>query len=457
MKKLLACATMLFAGVLAMLLMQPAAFADEGGGLGFTFDQLFASPESGDAKKPLDFAKFDLKAALGGFAQVRYISVEDDKDLALNGSYDYWSIPRVRLNAKMDADKGLGAFVQVDFMAENSPLMDAWGQWKADDLFYVRAGQFVIPFGWQMPISPYELATINYGQTATYLNPFYTVVNPSYAAFRDQGFIVGGTVGRSKGQRNEKYKVEENGILYWQLGLFNGQGRYAGSAKQNDGHGALCGRIGFQPIRPCKIEKKGEDSGKTAAKSSKNLLDFGISYWRESEGDAAKQYLKTRFGFDWRLYMNEQITFQGEFVTNSGTDTLDVDNTGAFVNPAEYGESPAYGFWAEFGWKFKTIEASPDKKQPAQFIQPMIKYDYFNCDAKYLTPQDEATGKAAPFKYGASTVFSLGFNYYLSDSAYFQMFYEMHLEELNKRDFWPTHDPSQFHNDVFLFQLNLKF
>ena len=107
-------------------------------------------------------------------------------------------------------------------------------------------------------------------------------------------------------------------------------------------------------------------------------------------------------------------------------DILDVDSDGNFEE-AGPGEAKATAFFLELGYKIKAKKENTETKSPAQFITPMLKFDYLSCDAASLTP-----GGGTLLPYGASTVVSLGFNYQLAECAYLQVFYEIHMEEDDK-------------------------
>ncbi len=418
---------------------QGNAAADDGDGwTTFNLSDVFAP-----AKKTV-YNDLNLKTALAGFTQVRFTATENDRDLGEVN--DEWKLLRMRLKAKMTADPGLTTFFQLDLM-QDYPVMDAFIKWKKDDFLSIQAGQFVIPFGWQMPISPYSLETINYGQSIK--------LCPVSGAFRDQGILFAGTIGKKTGKESDQRKHETIGAFDWKLGFFNANGRQAGGAVSDDSHMGMLVRLGFQPIRPWKIKAaKSRKTGKIVRKASSNndLLSFGINIWQETESLGSSKYKKGRFAFDFRLRMKKFI-FQGEIWTNSGTDTLDVDSNGNFVNPTEPGEAKAMAMFFEFGYEFEVYQG--DKTYPAQTLTPMLKIDMLDCDADRLRPTD-AIGSLLPL--GKSTVVALGFNYKISSQFYLQMFYEIHMEELDKEEvFGPPQDPSAFHNDVFMLQMNVKF
>ena len=195
-----------------------------------------------------------------------------------------------------------------------------------------------------------------------------------------------------------------------------------------------------------------------------DLLEFGISYWvgnkRNKEGT---RYSKGRFGIDFRLQENfssrESLIFQGEFITNIG-DTAKVDDAGRFL-PDEIGEAKASGYFFELGYRFMVKNRNPETKSPAHFLTPMIKYDFIDCDSPYLNVDD--TTKILPW--GASTIVALGFNYEISGSAYFQIFYEMRMERKDKSDAREIYGDdsragkkaSPFHNDQLIVQFGFKF
>ncbi len=341
---------------------------------------LFAGGENEKAKV------FNMKLALTGFTQVRFTQIENDKDV-VTGDEDFLDVIRMRFCAKMTADKGLTTFFQLD-MGDDEVLMDAWVQYKHSDHFYVRAGQMIPPFGWEMPLSPYSLATINYGQVIGKMCPVI-------GAFRDQGFFIGGTAMKEKG--------EANGPLYWKLGFFNGSGRNLGA---DDSHGALFFRLGIQPVR--KKDNKGD------------MVDFGLNYWKEKEGSGGAAYVKVRTALDFRVHMKEWI-FQGEYWTNSGSDDL-----------AAGGEPDTSGYFFELGYKIVT-DAKVGEFTP--YWVPMLRYDYYD--------EENAV-------YGATTVTSVGCNYHMASCAYLQVFFEIHAEENEVGG-------SELHNNKLLIQMNVKF
>lgn len=381
--------------------------------------KLFMPTESNDKWEP---DKFDLKLKLAGFGQFLFQAIEDDRDTPPSTSYDQWSVSRFRFKGLMTADKNLSAFFQLDF-AQDMVLMDAWAKWAANDYFSIKVGQSIIPFGWQMPVAPAKLLTITYGQAVTALSPVT-------GAFRDQGIWISGTFGK------DQHTTCKTGFFYYDLSITNGSGRNLGP---DDGHEAYGLRLGFRPINPGqKMEMKRvryKRTGKIGTKlfpvgdKEKNMVDFGISYWQETEGDTGTdtQFQKGRFGFDFRVWI-ENFVCQGEFIS---TMSDDVD---------ENGEYEASGFFIELAYKIATVKENPSEKQPAQYVQPALKFDMLMGEDEDLT--------LLPL--GDQTVISLGANYYFSSQFVAQMFYEIRQEEEDLGD-------GPWHNDRLLFQVNVTF
>lgn len=369
------------------------AKADEGG---TTFDlgKLFA-PEDG---KKADWMPEKFKLKLAGFGQILFNTIENDKD-ATTSTVDTWRVSRFRFKGKMTADKNLSAFFQIDFV-QDITLMDAFASWKINDYLCLKAGQFVIPFGWQMPIAPSSLATINYGQTVA--------LCPVTGGFRDQGAWLGGTYGRNA------EIGEKKGPVYWDIALVNGSGRVN---FPDDKYGAKCARIGIQPIRP--------------NKEKKDMLDFGISYWTELQDDGAGgSYDRGRLGIDFRYHSGCWVV-QGEYVSKIG-DTYELGET-------PEGEIEASAYFIEVGYKYQLTKDDPETKTPAKYIQPMLRYDVLDTEDVALAP------------YGKSTIIALGFNYILSPSATIQIFFEQHNEEEDDLS------GNELHNDEFLAQIVFTF
>ncbi len=226
----------------------------------------------------------EVRFKVSGFGQVRYQYSENAVD-----DFDV-SRARIKINGKL-GDR-ISLFSQLDTTLDNI-LCDYWIQFDYSRYISLRVGQFCIPFGWQTPISPYNLLTVDYSQVISNLN--------GGGDLRDQGLMFSGEVG----------------YLNYVLAVTNGEGR--NESDEND-QKAFVGRVGLRPIKG---------------------FEWGVSGYYGDRGQT--RYTRKRIGTDIR-YNYGVLLLQGEYI-HSDDDT---------INTAIESEShtlPGEGYFIEVGYK----------------------------------------------------------------------------------------------------------
>ncbi|MFC1693627.1 hypothetical protein ACFL1R_09000 [Candidatus Latescibacterota bacterium] len=247
----------------------------------------------------------DVNVSLTGFIQNQYESHENADDT--------FKLLRARPRIKASLGERVSFFVQLD-LAYDRIMNDIWVELNYNDYAKLRIGQFLLPFGKQTPINPYNLLTINYSQ----------VVSKLFGGgdLRDVGIIIHGNFSESN--------IAVLDMFNYSVSCVNGEGSGSGVSEQNE-QKAFLGRIGVKPLNGLELGASGYSGKRGIAKIERNRI--GVD-----------------FRFDW-----ENLLIQGEYIQS--TDETDA----TLAHTVEGG-----GYFVEAGYKITPL------------IQPMLKYDVWD-------------------------------------------------------------------------------
>lgn len=174
------------------------------------------------------------------FAQTRFDATIDDDGL----KNDQFSVSRVRIRATGKMLNKLGFFAQLD--AASSPaLKDVRLRANYIPHLTLEAGRFLLPFGIQTPVNPYNLTTVDYCQVISTLNkglwdvgasaygkyPLNDKISLSYA-----GAIVNGNTGDYTDNNKSKDYLGRLGVSL-PAGISVGGSAYIGKKPKLDDKG----------------------------------------------------------------------------------------------------------------------------------------------------------------------------------------------------------------------------
>ncbi len=226
---------------------------------------------------------------------------------------DTFKLLRARPKLRAVLGEHVVFFVQLD-LAGDRILKDVWMELDYCTYAKLRVGQFTLPFGWQTPVSPYNLLTINYSNVVSKLN--------GGGDLRDVGMMLRGNL------TDSNIPVLES--LNYAVALVNGEGTGSNIAERNDQKNVV-GRVGLAPLEG---------------------LDLGVSAYFGERGVARKA--RERVGVDARFTL-ANLLIQGEFIQSS-------DETDATLSHTVEG----MGYFVEAGYKI-----TPQ-------IQPVCKFDVWD-------------------------------------------------------------------------------
>ena len=254
--------------------------------------------------------KSDVQMSLTGYIQTQYEYHENAKDT--------FKLLRARPRIKGVLNDQVSFFLQLDF-AYDRIMRDIWVELQYCDYAKIRVGQFLLPFGKQTPINPYNLLSVNYAQ----------VVSKLYGGgdLRDVGIMVHGSF--------KKSDIPVLKLFNYVVAGVNGEGTGSGITELNEEKSFL-GRLGFVPH---------------------DGLEVGVSGYVGKRGTNKDD--RSRMGVDFK-YQWENILVQGEYMVSNDdpVDPLVVAHT-----------AEGRGYFVEFGYKITSR------------FQPVLKIDVWDPDA----------------------------------------------------------------------------
>jgi hypothetical protein len=284
--------------------------------------------QAASGKKPEEKALDKPELSWGGFSQ--FMFRYDDN------APETFDVTRMRFKVTGSYDF-LSFFVQADTESTSGILLDYWANISCPNYkkeFNLRAGRFTVPFGWQTPISPYELLTINYSQIVSRLfgtaQPFDlisgtppTIVPPAkdWDNLRDQGFYIHGVC-----EPKFKFGREFKPTIGYAAGILNGESR---AAEDSNDDKASIFRVYVTPnITP----KVGATLGFSYYDGSRFYATDPLE--KPDPADPTKsipvaangrEFSRRMHGIDWRFEFFGRLLIQGEFIHGE-------------VNASEYGK-----------------------------------------------------------------------------------------------------------------------
>ncbi|HVN57348.1 MAG TPA: porin [Bacteroidales bacterium] len=214
---------------------------------------------------------------LSGYTQVRYQRTEE------KGKTSGFDIRRARLDLKGNISPYFSYGLQADF-AGSPKLLDAYGDIKLAEYFFVTLGQFKIPLTYENQISDNKIEITDRSQ----------VVEALVARSKD---LLGNTNGRDIGIMAGGALLKINGqpLIEYRLGIFNGSGiNVADTANSNKD---FSGRLLVNPVK-----------GLTIGGSFYNGFD------KVNKPDVAgKAQTRDRFGFELN-YSLPRLLIRGEYL-----------------------------------------------------------------------------------------------------------------------------------------------
>lgn len=185
--------------------------------------------QASEASKKSFFLTAARQITINGYSQVRYQFFNE------NGKKDGFDIRRARLDLKGALTPFFSYRIQTDF-ADKPKLIDAYGEFKLNDLLTITAGQFKIPLSLENLTSSNKLEMIDRSQ----------VVEALIARGKD---VIGNQNGRDIGLQASGvlYKVKDLNVIEYRIGVFNGSGiNVADTANENKD---IAGRLLITPIK----------------------------------------------------------------------------------------------------------------------------------------------------------------------------------------------------------------
>ena len=363
-----------------------------------------AAPTAGvplDAPKPVPLVVQPGKVPaieFAGFGQVWYTYLETGACAAgkcTQSDNSLFKVQRARLVMKgvIPGAEFLSYFGQIDYFGGpelstqgatsgtlNLPIMlDFWINAKiVGDYLQLKAGEMLIPFGYEPPRSPYDLELITYSLVYGAGMKYAGTQLGFFPYLRDMGVQIHGEA-KFNGGHGINYKV----------GIFNGQGLYQqdiitlGGNRWKD----FMGRIGY--------------SYRADAKNDKALrADFGVSgYYGDQnlKGDVSgnADFKKWRSGVDLRIDWNN-LLFAAEYLVGIPANIATDDKN--FASKVNF---KAYGAYAMLGYAI------------IGKVQPVIRYDIWSQETAH-----------SPTKYYEVQAVTAGINYLFCKNAKVSIVYE---------------------------------
>lgn len=164
---------------------------------------------------------------ISGYAQVRYEFKGGD------ASTSTFQLRRVRVSF----DGNISPKIDYKLQAEltSFKLVDAYFSYKPLDALNVRAGQFKLPFSIEnTDYGPTKIELIDYPMALTYLVGYHEAIGED--VIKANGRDLGAKI----------YGKFANGIVAYDLGVFNGRGL---NAKDNNKSKDVVGRLNIRPIK----------------------------------------------------------------------------------------------------------------------------------------------------------------------------------------------------------------
>lgn len=238
----------------------------------------------------------NVKLSGYGMTQYQYSSRENDKSntfnlrmfrLALDGRIMdefYWKA-QVQLNGNTST---LGSSPRV---------VDLFAEWQRYSTFRVKIGQFKRPFTFENPIHPITQGFMSYSQNVLKLVGMSDRTGEHASNGRDLGVQIQGDFLPNAEGRN---------ILYYQLGVFNGQGT---NTKDVDQRKDVIGGIWVAPIKGLRLGVFGWE-GSAARKGT----------WTDENGNShsgVRSLPKHRYAISGEYLCNDW-TFRSEYVHSTG-------------------------------------------------------------------------------------------------------------------------------------------
>ncbi len=238
----------------------------------------------------------NVKLSGYGMTQYQYSSRENDKSntfnlrmfrLALDGRIMdefYWKA-QVQLNGNTST---LGSSPRV---------VDLFAEWQRYSAFRVKIGQFKRPFTFENPIHPITQGFMSYSQNVLKLVGMSDRTGEHASNGRDLGVQIQGDFLPNAEGRN---------ILYYQLGVFNGQGT---NTKDVDQRKDVIGGIWVAPIKGLRLGVFGWE-GSAARKGT----------WTDENGNShsgVRSLPKHRYAISGEYLCNDW-TFRSEYVHSTG-------------------------------------------------------------------------------------------------------------------------------------------
>lgn len=236
---------------------------------------------------------------LSGYTQIRYLQMEQ------KGTIRGFDIRRARVDLKGSITPFFAYRVQAE-LVDRPKLLDAYGEIKIADYFFITVGQFKIPFSMENLASSNKLEMIDRSQA----------VEALVARGKD---VIGNQNGRDIGLQFGGGFLKRNGVpvIEYRLGFFNGSGiNVADTANDSKD---VAGRLVFNPVKG---------------------LSFGGGYYG-GYGKAVKSEVpgssqaRNRLGFE-ASYILSRFSVKGEYIFANDRNTDRAGwylQTGYFVIP----------------------------------------------------------------------------------------------------------------------------
>ncbi|MGB9599694.1 MAG: porin [Myxococcota bacterium] len=338
-------------------------------------------------------AVFAADLDVHGFAQMWYLYKDNGVALKDANGVTYYAaqsdsrfaLARARLKTNVELSNVVSFFGQIDFMAYQNnvtnpadkndvytynllQLMDLFVNIKLHDYISLRAGQFTIPFGYEVMRSPYDLELVSYSLAVGTGHKYYGRQLGFFPYLRDTGMYAYG---------------EYKGLNY-KVGIVNGAGMYRSEENRVDiskdrDYGNkfkdIVGRVGY----------------------SHNLFSVGLSGYyglKDAYDDFDANRRFWRGGVDLESNYNNIIFASEVIFGQTETKKIDLENQTVEFNPHF-----SYGAYVMLGYKFTTLK-----------LAPVVRYGFIEPDDSINDNEfSQITG---------------GINYYFSEFAKLTLSYE---------------------------------
>lgn len=337
-----------------------------------------------EKSKEVEIAKKskEKELSISGYTQVQYT----DNNAAGNSSS--FNVARTRMIVKKKVDDKLSFFLQTNLSgnaannanSSSNPkltLLDATVNYQATPDLEIKAGQFVIPYGLEVPLGPKNLYMINYSQVGA--NADHEIVGDDQ---RDTGLMF-------------THKKKDSPFTYY-LSATNGEG----INRRNDSNDSktVSGKISYAPNAFWQFGVSAL-SGKRYKAASTAAAGIAL-YGTQGGATPAQDFKRNGAGFDFK-YKKDRWYWQGEYQwlrTGLAGRLNDLKGRGGYLQG---------GYMMT-----KTLELA-------------LKEDIFTPDA------DNGATKR--------TIHAAGLNWYFVKNAKWQILYENRKETPEvKNDFWAS-------------------